>query len=182
MMLSSEFFLKTTHPPVPTLTLSTHTHIAMLQRTLFRASRQAARSLPRPQPFTPIRQPAAASLRWYSETPAAKEGESTATDSKPAEPSETTQLKEQIGKKDKEIVDLKVCNSTRVQLPHHIHTCSYPYNILTKFELRTNTSAPSLISAISKSARSARSPPQKTSPSNASPETSSNPSTTSTAP
>ncbi|KAF2796834.1 mitochondrial co-chaperone GrpE [Melanomma pulvis-pyrius CBS 109.77] len=79
----------------------------MLQRTLFRASRQAARSLPRPHPFTPIRQPAAASLRWYSETPAAKEGESTATDSKPAEPSETTQLKEQIGKKDKEIVDLK---------------------------------------------------------------------------
>lgn len=56
----------------------------------------------------------AASLRWYSEAPAAKEGESAATESKPAEPSpqanETTQLKEQLEKKDKEIVDLKVRN------------------------------------------------------------------------
>jgi hypothetical protein len=50
----------------------------------------------------------AASLRWYSETPAAaKAGET--PESKPTEASETAQLKEAVEKKDKEIVDLKVC-------------------------------------------------------------------------
>ena len=113
----------------------------MLQRTLFRASRAAARPILRPASFTPIRQPVAASLRWYSETPAAaKAGET--TESKPAEASEVTQLKEAVDKKDKEIVDLKVCtpkcNSTApLPLPS---TQSSTCNILTVIP-RTNTSA-----------------------------------------
>lgn len=107
---SSEFFLKH-YAIIPNIHICLNTHITMLQRTLFRASKAAARPISRPTSFTPIRQPVAASLRWYSETPAAaKAGEAT-SESKPAEASETTQLKEASEKKDKEIVDLKVCRT-----------------------------------------------------------------------
>ena len=117
-------------------TVSTRKYITMLQRTLFRASRQAPRHISRSQTFcAPVQQqlrstravPASA-LRWYSEQPAAKEGE--ASESKSAEPSsssqsnEATQLKEQIEKKDKEIIDLKV------QQPHLPAYSSY-LNIIT---------------------------------------------------
>jgi molecular chaperone GrpE len=81
----------------------------MLQRTLFRASRQASRQLPRPQAaFAPITRQASA-IRWYSEQPAAtKEGESNGAQQSSQQSDESTQLKEQLQKKDKEIVDLKV--------------------------------------------------------------------------
>lgn len=97
------------HPPLRSVT--------MLQRTLLRASRQAARPLSRPQAaFAPPRQPLtctraapAQAPRWYSDSPATKEGEAaSASESKPAEASETSKLKEEIEKKDKEIIDLKV--------------------------------------------------------------------------
>lgn len=83
----------------------------MLQRTILRASRQAARRTP---PSVPLRQQvnvtrvvATPAIRWYSDAPAAKEGE--AAEKKDDAPSnETAQLKEQVEKKDKEIVELKV--------------------------------------------------------------------------
>ncbi|KAH7392717.1 mitochondrial co-chaperone-like protein GrpE [Pyrenochaeta sp. MPI-SDFR-AT-0127] len=82
----------------------------MLQRTILRASRQAARRTPA---FAPLRQQlnvtrAAASpaIRWYSDAPAAKEGEA-AEKKDDTSSNETTQLKEQVEKKDKEIVELK---------------------------------------------------------------------------
>lgn len=84
----------------------------MLQRTLFRASRQAARPAQRIQPaFAPIRQQAgtqaAPAVRWYSDAPPAEaKKDSEASDAK-EQPSADAQLKEQIEKKDKEIVDLK---------------------------------------------------------------------------
>ncbi|KZM21410.1 GrpE, mitochondrial [Ascochyta rabiei] len=85
----------------------------MFQRSLLRASRQAAA---RPAACAPLRQhvadtrtrtrAAAPAIRWYSDPPAAKEGEAAA---KPedAPKDESAQLKEQLEKKDKEIVDLK---------------------------------------------------------------------------
>ena len=84
----------------------------MLQRTILRASRQAARRTPA---FAPLRQQALVTrtaatpaIRWYSDAPAAKEGE--AAEKKEDAPSnEAAQMKEQIEKKDKEIVDLKAC-------------------------------------------------------------------------
>ncbi|KAF1999140.1 GrpE nucleotide exchange factor [Amniculicola lignicola CBS 123094] len=86
----------------------------MIQRTLFRASRQAARPFSRPHaavaPVRSVLPCTRAGLRWYSEQPAPKEGEAAAEASKPTEtekPSEETKLKEQLEKKDKEIVDLK---------------------------------------------------------------------------
>lgn len=96
--------------------------LIMLQRSLFRASRQAVRPVKRIQPaFTPIRQPVgtrvAPAIRWYSDAPAAeskptaeaKPAESTPAEAKP-EPAkdEVAQLKEQLDKKDREIIDLKV--------------------------------------------------------------------------
>lgn len=92
----------------------------MLQRTVFRASRQAARPVQRIQPaFAPIRQQigtrAAPAIRWYSDAPAAdakaKEGE--AAGAKPEASNEATQLKEQMEKKDREIIDLKVSCAMR---------------------------------------------------------------------
>ncbi|KAJ4340719.1 GrpE, mitochondrial [Didymella glomerata] len=81
----------------------------MFQRALLRASRQAA---VRPAAFAPIRQQvastraAAPAIRWYSDAPAAKEGEA-AEKKEDAPKDESAQLKEQLEKKDKEIVDLK---------------------------------------------------------------------------
>ncbi|KAF1963118.1 GrpE-domain-containing protein [Byssothecium circinans] len=84
----------------------------MLQRTLFRASRQAARPLKKVQPtaaFAPIRQQASAravpAIRWYSD--AAPAAESKPGESGEAKKDDTAQLKETIEKKDKEIIDLK---------------------------------------------------------------------------
>lgn len=85
----------------------------MIQRTLFRASRQAARPVQRLQPaFAPIRQQlgtrAAPAIRCYSDAPAAEaKKEDTATEAK-TENSEAAQVKGQLEKKDKEIIDLKV--------------------------------------------------------------------------
>ena len=84
----------------------------MLQRTIFRASRQAARTVPRTQPaFVPARQQvgtrAVPAIRWYSDAPAAeskKEGDAAETKE---QSNESTQLKEQLEKKDREIIDLK---------------------------------------------------------------------------
>jgi hypothetical protein len=92
--------------------LSSHItpHTAMFQRSLLRASRQVAA---RPAAFAPIRQQiahtrvAAPAIRWYSDAPAAKEGEA-AEKKEDAPKDEAVQLKEQLEKKDKEIVDLKV--------------------------------------------------------------------------
>jgi hypothetical protein len=86
-------------------------HIAMFQRALLRASRQAA---VRPAAFAPVRQQvastraAAPAIRWYSDAPAAKEAEA-AEKKEDAPKDESAQWKEQMEKKDKEIVDLKVC-------------------------------------------------------------------------
>ncbi|KAF2446826.1 GrpE-domain-containing protein [Karstenula rhodostoma CBS 690.94] len=77
----------------------------MLQRTLFRASRQAARPVQRIQPaFAPITR-AAPAIRWYSDAaPAEAKKEVEAADqTKDA----SAQLKEQLEKKDKEVIDLK---------------------------------------------------------------------------
>jgi molecular chaperone GrpE len=84
----------------------------MIQRTLFRASRQAARPVQRLQPaFAPIRQQlgtrATPAFRCYSDAPAAEaKKEDAATETK-TENSEVAQLKTQAEKKDKEILDLK---------------------------------------------------------------------------
>lgn len=87
----------------------------MLQRTILRASRQqAARQI---RAFAPLRQQspitravAAPAMRWYSDAAPAKEGEAAEKkkEDAPAEKNETAQLKEQLEKKDKEIVELKV--------------------------------------------------------------------------
>jgi len=99
----------------------------MLQRTIFRASRQAARTVPRTQPaFVPARQQVGTrvvpAIRWYSDAPAAeskKEGDAAETKE---QSNESTQLKEQLEKKDREIIDLKVrC------MRHHIITSFAPY-------------------------------------------------------
>ncbi|EMD96064.1 hypothetical protein COCC4DRAFT_55586 [Bipolaris maydis ATCC 48331] len=85
----------------------------MLQRTIFRASRQqAARQI---RAFAPLRQQspitravATPAIRWYSDAPPAKEGEAAEKkEDAPAEKNEVSQLKEQLEKKDKEIVELK---------------------------------------------------------------------------
>ena len=98
-------------PPLIT-SLSSHitSHTTMFQRSLLRASRQVAA---RPAAFAPIRQQiartrvAAPAIRWYSDAPAAKEGEA-AEKKEDAPKDEAAQLKEQLEKKDKEIIDLKV--------------------------------------------------------------------------
>ncbi|KAH9875168.1 hypothetical protein J1614_004658 [Plenodomus biglobosus] len=87
----------------------------MLQRTILRASRQAARRTPA---FAPLRQPfgvtrvaVTPALRWYADVAPAKEGEAAekkeAEDAQPAANDEAAKLKEQIEKKDKEIIELK---------------------------------------------------------------------------
>lgn len=84
----------------------------MMQRTILRASRQAARRTPA---FAPLRQQigitrvaATPALRWYSDAaPAAKEGEA-AEKKEDTSNTEAAKLKEQLEKKDKEIVELKV--------------------------------------------------------------------------
>ncbi|KAL6711310.1 GrpE, mitochondrial [Coniothyrium glycines] len=87
----------------------------MLQRTILRASRQAAR---RPSAFAPLAQnqagltraAASPAIRWYSDAPAAKESETSPEAKKEAEApasNETAQLKEQLEKKDKEVLDWK---------------------------------------------------------------------------
>lgn len=90
----------------------------MIQRTILRSSQQAARSFTRPQSqFASIRQPASgiraapATLRWYSEAPATpKEGDTatkgTAEQATPQD-ADAAKLREQLGQKDKEILDLK---------------------------------------------------------------------------
>lgn len=100
----------------------------MLQRIIFRASRQAARHAPafassRQQiivPRGPITAPLA--VRWYSDAPAAKEGEAAEKKEDAPASNEATQLKEQIEKKDKEIVHLKVhlYNFRRTQHEFHM--------------------------------------------------------------
>jgi molecular chaperone GrpE len=84
----------------------------MLQRTILRASRQqAARQI---RPFAPLRQQvgitrvaATPAIRWYSDA-TAKEGEAAEKkDEAPAASNEATQLKEQVEKKDKEIIEWK---------------------------------------------------------------------------
>ena len=87
----------------------------MFQRTILRASRQqAARQI---RPFAPLRQPvgitratATPAIRWYSDAAPAKEGEAAEKkeEEAPAAKDESAQLKEQMEKKDKEIVELKV--------------------------------------------------------------------------
>ncbi|KAH8708651.1 GrpE-domain-containing protein [Phaeosphaeriaceae sp. PMI808] len=82
----------------------------MLQRTIFGASRQASR---RTTAFAPLRQPLSSTrvsrlpaIRWYSDAPAAKEGE--AAEKKEEAPNdEAAKLKVDVEKKDKEIVELK---------------------------------------------------------------------------
>lgn len=87
----------------------------MLQRTILRASRQASGRTPA---FAPLRQPLVSTrvaitpaIRWYSDAPAAKEGEAAEKkEDAPAAPAndEAAKLKTDTEKKDKEIVELKV--------------------------------------------------------------------------
>ncbi|KAK7189200.1 hypothetical protein DPSP01_005408 [Paraphaeosphaeria sporulosa] len=77
----------------------------MLQRTLLRASRQAARPVQRIQPaFAPITR-ATPAVRWYSDAapPEGKKDGEAAEAPKDA----AAQLKEQLEKKDKEVIELK---------------------------------------------------------------------------
>ncbi|KAF2829799.1 mitochondrial co-chaperone-like protein GrpE [Ophiobolus disseminans] len=84
----------------------------MLQRTILRASRQAARPS---TAFAPLRQPLVSTrvatspaIRWYSDAPAAKEGEAAEKKEEAATVNdEAAKLKTDIEKKDKEIVELK---------------------------------------------------------------------------
>jgi hypothetical protein len=115
----------------------------------------------------------APAIRWYSDAPAAKEGE-TAEKKEEAPNAEAAKFKEDIEKKDKEIIELKVRLSILAMNLFPTRKLIHPN--------RTNTSALSPTSATSKNAPSAKQKPQKTLPSNASPATLSNPSTTSTAP
>tara|TARA_R110002003_G_scaffold41_6_gene2863 strand:+ start:1798 stop:2058 length:261 start_codon:yes stop_codon:yes gene_type:complete len=85
----------------------------MLQRTILRASRQASRrtpvGAPLRQPFASTRVATSSAVRWYSDAPAAKEGEAAERkEDAPAANDEAAKLKADIEKKDKEIVDLKV--------------------------------------------------------------------------
>lgn len=85
----------------------------MLQRTILRASRQASRRTPA---FAPLRQPLVSTrvatspaIRWYSDAPAAKEGEAAEKkEDAPVVNDEAAKLKADIEKKDKEIIELKV--------------------------------------------------------------------------
>ena len=107
-------------PPLFHPILHLHTSPIMLQRTMFRAARQAARPAPRIQPaFAPITR-AAPAIRWYSDAaPAEAKEEGEAASQKQAPKDDASQLKEQLAKKDKEIVDLKVRHASR---PAHLHS------------------------------------------------------------
>ncbi|KAF1917011.1 GrpE-domain-containing protein [Ampelomyces quisqualis] len=83
----------------------------MLQRTILRASRQASCRTPA---FAPLRQPlvstraaTAPAARWYSDAPAAKEGEAAEKKEEEAPNDEAAKVKTDIEKKDKEIIELK---------------------------------------------------------------------------
>jgi molecular chaperone GrpE len=91
----------------------------MLQRTILRASRQRiAAFAPLRQPLVTARVATTPALRWYSDAPAAKEGEAAEKKKEDAAATpandEAAKLKTEMEKKDKEIVELKV------------HTCNYP--------------------------------------------------------
>ncbi|KAF2636466.1 mitochondrial co-chaperone GrpE [Massarina eburnea CBS 473.64] len=82
----------------------------MLQRSLFRASRQAARSVQQPiQPaaFATIRQQAGAraapAFRWYSDAAPAAEAKPT-ENAEEAKPDEVARLKEAVEKKEQDII------------------------------------------------------------------------------
>ena len=89
----------------------------MFQRTVLRASRQAARrQLPA---FAPLREQVGSTraaitpaIRWYSDAPATPAApaatESEAPKKEDASATEAAKAKELLEKKDKEIVDLKV--------------------------------------------------------------------------
>jgi hypothetical protein len=102
-------------------------------------------------------------IRWYSDAPAAKEGEAAEKkEDAPAAPAndEAAKLKTDIEKKDKEIIELKVRQTnTRNEMKADVVT-------------RTNTSAQSPTSATSKNAQRVKQRQRKTSPSSASPATS----------
>jgi molecular chaperone GrpE len=85
----------------------------MLQRTILGASRQASRRTaafaPLRQPFVSTRVATTPAIRWYSDAPAAKEGEAAEKKEDAAAPNdEAAKLKTDMEKKDKEIVELKV--------------------------------------------------------------------------
>jgi hypothetical protein len=95
-------------PPIPHPIFTLY--IIMLQRTILRASRQRiAAFAPLRQPLVSTRVAATPAVRWYSDAPAAKEGEAAEKkeDAAPAN-DEAAKLKTDIEKKDKEIVELKV--------------------------------------------------------------------------
>lgn len=82
----------------------------MIQRTILRASRHT-----RTPAFAPLRQSlvrtrvATPAIRWYSDAPAApKEGETVAEQKEEAPNDEAAKVKQEVEKKDKEILDLKV--------------------------------------------------------------------------
>jgi molecular chaperone GrpE len=97
----------------------------MLQRTILRVSRQASRPT---SAFAPLRQPlvstrvtTAPAIRWYSDAPAAKEGEAAEKkEDAPVANDAAAGLKADLEKKDKEIVELKVHFS-----PSQIHKPMY---------------------------------------------------------
>jgi hypothetical protein len=118
IIASHPIYAKPTFAPPALLQspISPHTTFyTMLQRTILRASRQASR---RTTAFAPLRQPlvstrvaTAPAIRWYSDAPAAKEGEAAEKKEEapaPASSDEAAKLKTEIEKKDKEIVELKV--------------------------------------------------------------------------
>lgn len=91
------------------------------------------RPVPRVQSaFKPVPRQIGA-VRWYADQPAAtKEGEAAQSKNgeQPAgQADEAAKLKEQLEKKDKEIVDLKVCilhlQLGRPSVPHH-RSCDHP--------------------------------------------------------
>ncbi|KAL5119004.1 GrpE, mitochondrial [Pleosporales sp. CAS-2024a] len=82
----------------------------MLQRTILRASRQRIAAIePLRQALVSTRVASTPAIRWYSDAPAAaKEGEAAEKKDDAAAPNdEAAQLKADMEKKDKEIVDLK---------------------------------------------------------------------------
>jgi molecular chaperone GrpE len=97
----------------------------MLQRTILGASRQASRRTaafaPLRQPFVSTRVATTPTIRWYSDAPAAKEGEA-AEKKEDAPNDEAAKLKTDMEKKDKEIVELKVRHTQKCTL---VLCCKY---------------------------------------------------------
>lgn len=79
---------------------------------MFRASRQVARPVQSLRPafaFAPVTRAAPPSLRCYSDAaPAEAKKEGDAAGAKEAPKDDAAQLREQLEKKDKEVIDLKV--------------------------------------------------------------------------